>query len=687
MAWRGSGTWMSGTDLASFGTLADIDVAANVNAGSDERHKVWTLRTETSRDAGSPLVLKLTVTKGSENKGCFFALSEITLGMEEETSPLPGPEGGKIYHIVWKNTESYMTEEADGSIVIADYDVARRCFWEFVATGRENCFYVRNTASGRYIGSCNMTPSSSSKVNTSVFPVEYYVGKTAAATGDIAGCHWFSSTDCDDYSDEASGPRALNKDGASDCVITWQAGTSRPGSYWTLVETEDLYEVRPFKPSAEVGKAEYEYDVLSVDGKALAMNGAGELSLEERAGTKEQSWYFVGTGNATGGYLIVNAASGRTVAAQGESDTRWVVMGSGEHVDAFVFRPAEAKGEETASLTVDDCRDFKFSLRRSDFSRAARIYEMPCGVQTTLYVAKASIGGEGAVRPLVYPLPVVKDASVDVPSAPKPSSWYTLYTSDKATVSQGSAFVLELELSEEPTDGQSVHVYFDWNRDGVFETSQLLPASRNTRETFRVPATAVVGKSRMRIRVTENGMAGADDEVAGQIVDFIVDVCEPVAQAFPVSVSSNDETRGAALLQGELTETTGTAVAIPKGNAAFLYWREGNRVVSVDATYRFVRDHVMDLVACFSPNTEQGQVGIGAGAYGRDVPVRISAGNSLIAVDAEARVRHILVFAMNGTLAAHSAGNTVSTDGIPPGPYLVQVLTDEKDVSVKVIVR
>ncbi len=48
-------------------------------------------------------------------------------------------------------------------------------FWELIPAGKTNCYYVRNTATGRYIGSCNMQPSSRSKVRMSDTPVEYYI--------------------------------------------------------------------------------------------------------------------------------------------------------------------------------------------------------------------------------------------------------------------------------------------------------------------------------------------------------------------------------------------------------------------------------------------------------------------------------------------------------------------------------
>lgn len=173
----------------------------------------------------------------------------------EPTEPEPDPaavhtfSADKVYYIQWKNTgTNYITENRDKSLTVADKKNSKYQFWLLLpVAGKSHCYTVQNVVTGNYLGSCNMTPSSSSRVNTSATPTEYYIGSTAGS-GEIAGCHYFSSTDCASYSDEAAGPRALNKDGASSYVITWQAGTSRIGSYWKIVETTDTY-VAPEPPA------------------------------------------------------------------------------------------------------------------------------------------------------------------------------------------------------------------------------------------------------------------------------------------------------------------------------------------------------------------------------------------------------------------------------------------------------
>ena len=232
----------NGTEVASL-TDQNIWIAAN------QTERVVTLAgTAFTADAEGNLVLVLKLTKGSSNNGCFYGLTKIGL-VEASTEPTPEPNpdhafsADKVYYIQWKNTgANYITENRDKSLVVADKKTSKYQFWRLIPVeGKSHCYHVQNVVTERYLGSCNMPPSSSSRVSTSETAVEYYIGATAGS-GEIAGCHYFSSTDCADYSNESAGPRALNKDGASSYIITWQAGSSRPGSYWKIVETTEQYQ-------------------------------------------------------------------------------------------------------------------------------------------------------------------------------------------------------------------------------------------------------------------------------------------------------------------------------------------------------------------------------------------------------------------------------------------------------------
>ena len=346
---------------ADFATLSDIDIAAGVGSEGNV-HQVWTASGTMATAAAGTLTLTLTVTAGTSNVGCFFGLSEIRFTNSEAPEPTPDPEpepdpNGRIVNLKWKNTaELYMTEEADGSLVVAEYDTSRRMFWQLVPTDAENVYYVRNTATGRYIQSCNLTPSSASKLKTVDTPVPYYMGRTASTAAEITGCYYFSSTDCTNYSNEAASPRALNKDGASSSIITWQAGpnngTYRVGSYWKVIDTEDLYEARPFTPVSEKGNGTYLYNMVSTaTGKSLQMNGEGTPEWQPLNESDEQTWYFVGESNRAGGYEIVCRSGDRTLTS-GETD-KWCIYPASTEEEAYFFRPYGADIAQTCALTVE----------------------------------------------------------------------------------------------------------------------------------------------------------------------------------------------------------------------------------------------------------------------------------------------------------------------------------------------
>ena len=105
----------------------------------------------------------------------------------------------------------------------------------------------------------------------------------------------------------------------------------------------------------------------------------------------------------------------------------------------------------------------------------------------------------------------------------------------------------------------------------------------------------------MRIRMTNNGMTDAEDEVVGQILDFIINVV-PAQDAFRLTAQPNDATRGTVTI-----ERTGDEVvvkAIAQGDARFVAWREGNRQLSTSLRDTFTLDHNTDLTAVFTPNTD-----------------------------------------------------------------------------------
>lgn len=605
------------------------------------------------------------------------------------STPLPDT----YYNITWAPTPSnYMSEEADGSLVVSPYDVTVRCFWEFIPTGKTNCYYIRNTATGNYIQSCSGTQSATNTVETGADPVEYYVGTNN-------GQFYFSSTDCANYNNASQNPNGLNKDGASSNIIVWGARPANTGSYWNLVETENLYEVRPFTPCDELGKADFTYTLVAGTGLALQTSGDGTLSWAEKTEAGEQAWYFVGEGNVSGGYLIanvknpthtINAGADGLSVGESEAPTRWYVSETYvEGVPYYTFRPFASKDEAGSELTVDGVSLVQVRAIRSSFSTSAQIYQMPCGSLGDVYVSRASISGEGVLTPLAYPLSTLNGGGISQEST-KPASWFTLYTHSKPVVAIGKSFDLHLNLSGEPTDMDEVYVYFDWNRDGVFETTVKMDAAREMTATIDVPADAKAGKSRVRVRLTNNGLSDPEDDAAGQIIDFVFNA-ETAGDSYTVTAVPNDPERGTVSLSPEGTAQTAgtemTASVTRLGNADFLCWREGNNVLSVDEVYTFTVDHNTNLVACFTPNS-YATLGIDKDLVaGQNVLVTIAPGQEKIDIVTDAKIHRVLLYTTGGQLMVQTGERQLDTTGLAAGTYIVKVYTDKADASAKVLVK
>ncbi len=667
----------------TFGTLDNIDIAAGVN-GQNGVHKMWNVTGATVNSNGS-LTIKLTISKGATNEGCFFGLGEVRLSTDGETpapepepEPEPAPDGDyKVYYIQWKNTgTNYITEDADHRMSVQSQNNTKAQFWMFIPTDKENCYHIKNTATGRYMGSCNLTPASASKITTSPSPVEYYVGKSNVKTG----LHYFSSTDCANYNNESAGPRALNKDGASEYVITWvtqQNGTYDDGSYWKLVETPDLYEVRAFEPSTAIGNIGASYNVESTSGKHLTIVDGNLTLATPDTFDESQEWYFVGTSNSTGYKIasaaepdiVVGIADGKPVTGAGLATT-WKVNADKTQKGYFSF------ASNGTTLTVDGESLFRFTRLRSTFQRKLKIYNNPCGSTGSNYITRATLHGEGVLNNIVYE------------ASSKPGSWHVVYAADKGTVTKGQELTLDATLSGSAATDLNITAHFDWNSDGVFETAVPLNISGTTATAnATVPEWAAETQTRMRLRVNSNGLDLAEDEVYGFIYDWHINVTQ-AQEKRTATVSVNSWERGKAELSSSAGShaygTTLTATATAYGTAQFVCWREEGVVVSTDAEYTFTVDHNVNLKAYFTPNTNEASYPTNIEELEEATDVTITQQGETLVVTGNCDVKAIMLYTIDAAKIASTNGATISTAGIKEGLYIACVITDKGYKNVKI---
>lgn len=659
-------------DVATFGTLDDIDIADGISTDGDT-HTIWEIEGD-AQTAGDTLVLQLTVTAGSTNKGCFFGLSSIELTQIDD-----GPLGtGEAYYIRWYSKPTqYVTEESDGTLVTTTQDNTQRQFWSLIPTENENCYYVMNLATGNYMQSTNMAKSTKSIMSTGEEPVEFYIIMDTVESDKVYGYYRFTSTDCDDYDDSSATPCAMGRTSASSNVIVWRGSTSYTASWWKIEETENLYDLHAYDYSSAIGTADYEYIVLSTSGLALTMASDGTLSWEERTDADNQIWYFVGESNLTG-TVIVNSGTGLSVDIDDESATLWFLQVSGEN---YYFRPLATKNEAGTSLTVDgDSIIASFVELPNSYSRASQVYNYPCGATSGSYIKSAEISGDGAVKGMIYPLPKLSSGKLKSTTASAPSTWYSIYTDDKATLAIGQ--VADLDLTVSYSDGDELYIYYDWNRDGVFETSEQLEIGSSVTAQISVPERAEEGKTRIRLRLTANGLTGAEDDVAGQTLDFVANLTNDAPDEYTITVSVNDTTRGTAEVVSA-QDGQAEVVASAAGFAEFVCWQEANVILSVDEDYAFEYSRSMDLVAYFSPNQEIEGIST-VGLASQSEVVQITGGSHKITVATDADVHLVRVFTPTGQLVAESTSKVVESSALNDGIFIVKVYLAAGDVAQKI---
>lgn len=148
-------------------------------------------------------------------------------------------------------------------------------------------------------------------------------------------------------------------------------------------------------------------------------------------------------------------------------------------------------------------------IERSEYCKSLGIYVLPCGDKGAAYLKSLSITGENGN---------VTNA-LNYTASAQPSNYYNMVRTDSAEVIKGKTFILKYE-AEGMTSDYTVTAYFDWDKDGVFESKQDFLNNKSGSAEITVPAEAAEGKSRMRIRVNDNGLDDADDDVNGATYDF-----------------------------------------------------------------------------------------------------------------------------------------------------------------------
>jgi len=157
------------------------------------------------------------------------------------------PESGKTYTLHrFGNENAYLYEQ--GNLLYAGArSNTQKQFWQFVPTGKGNCYYVQNVTSKRYVqSSCT---SVDAQIETGTAPVEFQVVKNTSDES-TAGYYYLCSTD-QDIDSSKDGTLGLNFQASTGKVVAYHIRYNRANSYWDIQESEYAYEtIKPAGRSA-----------------------------------------------------------------------------------------------------------------------------------------------------------------------------------------------------------------------------------------------------------------------------------------------------------------------------------------------------------------------------------------------------------------------------------------------------
>ncbi len=248
---------------------------------------------------------------------------------------------------------------------------------------------------------------------------------------------------------------------------------------------------------------------------------------------------------------------------------------------------------------------FETMIRLGRMNDSNPIYTMPSGNGGSAYITSAITTGNGVMYPLGYV------------AGSQPGKHFVIVSKATSLVTQGEAFDLVITENVSPSS-QTVTMYTDWNRDGVYEDAATEPvidaSAKSIKQTFNVPDDAKLGKTRIRVRIESSESSSANANVSGgRVYDFVIYVMEgdgDRTDAF-VSVSSSDSDLGSAYIVTEANESgryeIGSEVTVEAvinedaaGAVTFEGWYLGDELVSEDLQYTFEVSGSTYLIARFS---------------------------------------------------------------------------------------
>lgn len=598
----------------------------------------------------------------------------------------------KYYTIASKtNSVYFMSESAGGMLATSTFSNTSKIFWQILPVeGEPDTYYIKNAVTGDYVQSSNVQRSS--QISMGRNPVKYRIGIDRTAGASTYGFYYLFSLDQPNTTQSSA--IGLNFDyGASKNVVAWSSASGDNNSYWIIQETDLTYDPQylPAVPSVADLPTAVRSLLLASDGDCLSV-ADGVLAKEFPQGAAlRQAWMFVGTGN-NGGYLLVNAAHPDSALAveQGEivlkpiDDTyRWTVEMQPDYTMKFVWKATATQAP--IYLAIGTADRYRLEPYRNAFTLGHQIYFFPCGSLANSYIERLDIDGPHT--------PVALHFS----ASSRPAHYYTLHTLQQPVLVRGGKFRLHLKTSVLP-DGAHSYAYFDWDRDGRFERALDLGTDTVFNDSISVPSYAVPGVMRIRMRITDNGMEQAEDDVVGTVYDFVAAVSDQ-QHSRSLTVVSADSLRGeAGIVSGDtlihsietIPDTMVRIRAIARSGHEFLYWKVGHTIYSTEPECTLSMNEHRNMVAHFTP-PHSSQISTG-GLMRSDVSRQnfvydLSEQTSTLRIFTEAKVLQINLYDLEGKRVRTGTGKSLSVAGLPYAAYIVQVVSHTAKDNRKIIIK
>lgn len=323
--------------------------------------------------------------------------------------------------------------------------------------------------------------------------------------------------------------------------------------------------------------------------------GTSPVELEVKANTTSSftGYYYICSTDQT-----INVQADNTLGLNFEAATNRIVAYSVRYNRGNSYWEFHATDYDYEAPEPDE---------RSDYSRQLGVYNLPCGSVGTAYLTALDVEGRAVADEVHYT------------AKSKPSAYYNLVRTDRLTLIPSEEVTISYTAAK--TDGNyKATAYFDWDADGIFEDAHELGTAATGKLSFTIPDTARCKSSRIRLRLTDNGLDEAEDAVHGYTYDLMANVQAVDAAQRQLTVESCDTLRGAVsvVIPDGATDNISrgrhyiaaqygdalTLTAQAKGNATFKGWAIDGIVVSTKATYALEATQSVTLTALFSPNTQ-----------------------------------------------------------------------------------